>query len=337
MLLAPEVHPRDMFWDLEVQQLTPHFSKFAAGLTNGKHQKKLWFCNYIPRKPCISIQGVHSTQAEHKAHLCPHGGGTWTSFKKKGLTVLSTPNPTQYQHRRVAQHVTFPSLLSLFRSFFFFKPFLYWFKSVQANKIVEGITTCVCTNCQIHIFRWSKKKWHSQPAKTMLGNRGRAKYTLQSSYLLNICPEQCQYQSTALHVWEQLKQPALVWEGNRPSTPMTARTSPHWQQGNNQHSSPKVYFLPLPLHEWPCWRSERPLTCGTPCGTSQTGWEDGISAAHAAPEKPAQPTNSTGWTMGAFKELHIARSYSQCSTPHRRAVGFSPAVIYTLWAGETSQ
>lgn len=59
-------------------------------------------------------------------------------------------------------------------------------------------------------FQMKQEKWHSQPAKTMLGNRGRAKYTLQSSYLLNICPEQCQYQSTALHVWEQLKQPALV-------------------------------------------------------------------------------------------------------------------------------
>lgn len=121
VLLPPEMHPRDTFWDPEVQPWTPHFSEFAASLTDGKHQKKWWFCNYIPRKPCISIQRVHKTQAEHKGHLCPHGGGTWTSFKKRGLTLLSTPDATQYQHWCVSQHVTFHhGLLNLFWPFFLF-------------------------------------------------------------------------------------------------------------------------------------------------------------------------------------------------------------------------
>lgn len=111
---------RDMFWDPEVQQLTPHFSKFAASLADGKHQKTLWFCNYTPRKPCISIQRVHNTQTEHKGHLCPHDGGMWTSCKKRGPTVLPTPDPMWYQHWCVSQHVTFHSLLTLFWPFFFF-------------------------------------------------------------------------------------------------------------------------------------------------------------------------------------------------------------------------
>lgn len=87
MVLPPEVHPRDVFWDPEVQQLTTHFPKFAASLTDGKHQKKLWFCNYTPRRPCISVQRVHNTQAEHKGHKWPRGG-TWTSFKMKSLPLL---------------------------------------------------------------------------------------------------------------------------------------------------------------------------------------------------------------------------------------------------------
>lgn len=117
---AQKCMPEIMFWGPEVQQLTPHFSKFAASLTDGKHQNKKWFCNYTPRKPCISIQRTHNTQAEHKGHLCPHGGSTWTSFKKKGLTVLSTSDPTWYQHWCVSQHVTFHILLNLFWPFFLF-------------------------------------------------------------------------------------------------------------------------------------------------------------------------------------------------------------------------
>lgn len=180
MVLSREVHPRDMLWDPEVQQLTPHFSKLAAGLTAGKHQKELWFCNYTPRRPCISVQRVHNTQAEHKGHKCPHGGGTRASFKKRGLTVLSSPDPTWYQHWCVSQHITFHSLLSLFWLFFFFlsPTILYWFKSVQANEIGGVITTCVCTNWQTCIFRWSKKEWQRQPSKSMLGNTGTAKYTV---------------------------------------------------------------------------------------------------------------------------------------------------------------
>lgn len=63
--------------------------------------------------------------------------------------------------------------------FLFLSPtILYWFKSVQANEIGGGTTTCVWTNCQTCIFKWSKKEWQRQPAKTVLGNRGIAKYTV---------------------------------------------------------------------------------------------------------------------------------------------------------------
>ena len=54
---------RDAFWDPEVLQLIPHFSKLAVSLTAGKCWKNSGFSNYRPRKSCISIQGVHNTQA----------------------------------------------------------------------------------------------------------------------------------------------------------------------------------------------------------------------------------------------------------------------------------
>lgn len=66
--------------------------------------------------------------------------------------------------------------------------------------------------------------------------------------------------------------------------------------------------------------------------------EGRISAAHAVSKESLQAANSRCWSIGAFKELHVASSSSQHSTTGGWAVGCSLAIVLIKrWSTSSGQ